>query len=350
MITFQSASSNRFVTPLDLQSIFWKSTSLPKDIVSITGFKQSIGGKKPAIQKTSSGIVGERNAKLKRIEIRFKFRGIAVIRESTVTLSGSVPWEMIYRVTARLVPEVKSLHFEVTNTAVRFYLKKQVRIEGIANQKRKGSNFTLNFDPDVHYFPRLLIRFSDGVVASIFANGTVVAQGKDLKNIESRVRGVLNQYKNPYGSDVKKDPIPARKNLARKRKMMTEARYELANSWNNTRNGYYVRPGPNKRPRFYQVPKNPALVRQKVLRAYSNIGVNVPNNVKSLFMKNMLCFVIPNQEGGDDQLFRGWIKTNDRAKVVGFLKKWDLFNKVNINDIMLIADKLKNLQNYYQLY
>lgn len=69
------------------------------------------------------------------------------------------------------------------------------------------------------------------------------------------------------------------------------------------------------------------------------------NNIKAVFMKNMLCFVIPNQEGGDTQLFRGWIKTNDRAKVVGFLKKWDLFNKVNINDIMLIADKMKNLQS-----
>jgi hypothetical protein len=76
--------------------------------------------------------------------------------------------------------------------------------------------------------------------------------------------------------------------------------------------------------------------------------LNGPNNIKALFMKNMLCFVIPDQQGGDSQLFRGWIKTNDRAKVVNFLKKWDLFNKVNVNDIMLIADKLKNLQNLKQ--
>lgn len=66
--------------------------------------------------------------------------------------------------------------------------------------------------------------------------------------------------------------------------------------------------------------------------------------IKAIFMKNMLCFVVPNQQGGEDQLFRGWIKTNDRTKVVGFLKKWDLFGKVNANDIMLVADKLKNIQ------
>ena len=72
--------------------------------------------------------------------------------------------------------------------------------------------------------------------------------------------------------------------------------------------------------------------------------INGKGGVKAIFMKNMLCFVIPGQQGGEDQLFRGWIKTNDRAKVVGFLKKWDIFGKVNANDIMLVADKLNNIQ------
>lgn len=76
--------------------------------------------------------------------------------------------------------------------------------------------------------------------------------------------------------------------------------------------------------------------------------IDGPDGVKALFMKNMLCFVIPGMEGGDRELFRGWIKTNDRKKVVGFLKKWGLFNKVNINDVMLVADKLKNLQSLKQ--
>lgn len=73
--------------------------------------------------------------------------------------------------------------------------------------------------------------------------------------------------------------------------------------------------------------------------------INGKNGIKAVFLKKMLCFVIPNQQGGQDQLFRGWIKSNDRTKVVGFLKKWDLFGKVNANDVMLVADKLKNLQS-----
>lgn len=73
--------------------------------------------------------------------------------------------------------------------------------------------------------------------------------------------------------------------------------------------------------------------------------INGKGGSKAVFLKDMLCFVIPNVEGGDTQVFRGWIKTNDRTKVVGFLKKWDIFGKVNANDIMLVADKLKNIQN-----
>lgn len=280
MITFQSASSSKSLVPIDLQGLFWKSKTLPKDIVSITGFQQSIGGKTPAIEKNSSGkILGDRNKKIKRVDVRFKFKGFASVRETSITLSGSVPWEMIYRVLVRLVPDAKTLTFTVTNTAVRFYLKKHVRIEAIGSQKRNGSNFKVTYEPEL-YFSKLTIKFSDGIVASVFANGTVVAQGRNLTGIEQRVRSVLESYKNPYGSNVKGTPVPARKNLKKKRNTMTEARYNRANTWTNVRNGYYVRPGPNKRPRFYKVPANPALVRTKVLRAYSNIGVNVPNNVK----------------------------------------------------------------------
>jgi hypothetical protein len=283
-LTFQSATSSRSLTPLDLQSIFWRSSSgkLPKDITSITGFQQSIGGKVPVLQKNANGsITGNKEKNMKRVEVRFKFKGLAVIRESTVTLSGSVPWEMIYRVLARLVPEVKSLTFTVTNTAERFYLKKRVRLEAIANEKLSGPGYTLSYEPEL-YFARIVIRFKSGIVASVFSNGTVVAQGKNLKGIESKVRGVLSQYSKPYGEDVVGTPVPARKNLKKKRLNMTEARYEPAKSWTNTRKGFYVRPGPDKVPRFYKVPANPALVRQKVLRAYSNIGVNVPPMVKYL--------------------------------------------------------------------
>lgn len=278
MLTFQSASSTRLITPLDLQSIFWRTQSLPKDISSIQGFDRSIGGK-PILEKTNSNVIGNKAKKIKRIDVRFKVNGLASVRENNVTISGSVPWEQLYRILQRLVPEVKSLTFQITNTAVKFYLKKRVKLDKIASEKIVSKNYRLTYEPEL-YFTKLTIKFSDGIVANVFANGTVIAQGRDLKNIEKRVKDVLAKYSDPYGENITKSPVAARKNLKTKRLTMTEARYERANSWNNTRNGYYVRPGPNKRPRFYAVPKNPALVRQKVLRAYANAGVNVPNAVR----------------------------------------------------------------------
>lgn len=287
VLTFQSATSDRILIPIDLQNIFWRSKTLPKGITSVTGFSHSIGGtKKPVAEKTSNSngkVVGDSSKPIKRVDVRFSFKGgFASVRERSVTISGSVPWEMTYRVLVRLVPEIKNVKFEITNTAVKFYLKKEVNIEGIYNEKYKTNTYRMEYEPELG-FSRLKIKFSDGVVASIFANGTVVAQGRNLTGIETRVKNLLDSYKKPYkGTAVRKIPIPARKNLAKKRKNITEARYERAKNWFNYKNGYYVRPGPDKVPRFYAVPSKPALVRQKVLRAYANIGVNVPPLTRSL--------------------------------------------------------------------
>lgn len=284
VLTFQSASSTRSLVPIDLQNIFWRSAKLPKDISTITGYSHSIGGTKtPVVEKNASGkITGDRSKKIKRVDVRFSFKGgFASVRENSVTLSGSVPWEKTYRILARLVPEVKTLTFKITNTAVRFYLKKEVNLEGIYREKSRGFGYRIEYEPELG-FSRLKIRFDDNVIVSIFANGTVVAQGKELTGIENRVKDLLSSYKNPYKGNKPKIPLAARKNLAKKRRNITEARYERANNWTSSKNGFYVRPGPNKVPRFYAVPSNPALVRQKVIRAYANLGVNIPPLTKRL--------------------------------------------------------------------
>ena len=94
VLTFQSASSNRSLVPIDLQNIFWRSAKLPKDITTITGYSHSIGGtKNPVVEKNSSGkITGDSSKKIRRVDVRFSFKGgFASVRENSVTLSGSVP-------------------------------------------------------------------------------------------------------------------------------------------------------------------------------------------------------------------------------------------------------------------
>jgi hypothetical protein len=278
-VTFQSAASDGTFGDVDLDGLFFEG-QLPKDIKSVVGFTKAIGGN-PVIQKERDGsVVGKVRGKLGRVEVRFSFRGLAVLRPKSIILSGSVPWEMMYRVLVRLVPRVKGIHFKVNNTAVRFYLKKHVKMRHVYDEyrARRGLPYKMYFEPEI--FSRLTIVFNSGITVHVFFNGTVTAQGRDLTGIESAVKSVLDSYTSPYGPALQKNPTPIRKNLKAKREHMAATRYNAAQSWNSVRPGHYVRPGPNKVPRFYEVPKNPRFVIQKVLRAYHNVGVAVPKNVK----------------------------------------------------------------------
>jgi hypothetical protein len=279
-ITFQSAVSEPGQVHLDLKD-FFINEKLPKDIKSLVGFSRSIGGD-PTVQKSPDGSMVGKPTRLSRVEVRFSTAsGIAVLRKNSITLSGKTNWEVLYRLLSRLVPRIKSIDFELVNTAVRFYLKRYVNLKSIHEQyqRNKRKPYKMFYEPEI--FAKLEIKMANGVVASVFYNGTVVAHGKDLKGIETTVKSILDEYTTPYGPSLNKNPIPARKNLARKRELMATLRYNAAASWTNTKPGFYVRPGPNKVPRFYQIPGNPAFVRQKVLRAYANIGVNVPANVRT---------------------------------------------------------------------
>jgi len=56
-----------------------------------------------------------------------------------------------------------------------------------------------------------------------------------------------------------------------------------ANSWNATKAGFYVRPGPGKQPYFYEVPKGIAAGRKTVIKTYTEAGRNIPKAVRDLF-------------------------------------------------------------------
>lgn len=127
----------------------------------------------------------------------------------------------------------------------------------------------------------------------LFANGTILFQGLKSMDVVKQVHKVFTELFTKYGVDMRATmhlrarhirPVPARKNLSAKRKRAA-GRYEMAFGYDNTKEGFYVRPGANKSPRFYPVPSPSKLplVRQKVLRAYTNAGVNIPNSVKQLF-------------------------------------------------------------------
>jgi hypothetical protein len=56
-----------------------------------------------------------------------------------------------------------------------------------------------------------------------------------------------------------------------------------APSWNATKEGFYVRPGPGKQPYWFAIPAGIASGRKTVIKAYTDAGRNIPAAVREIF-------------------------------------------------------------------
>lgn len=56
-----------------------------------------------------------------------------------------------------------------------------------------------------------------------------------------------------------------------------------APSWNATKPGFYVRPGPGKQPYWFKIPSGVAAGRKTVIKTYSDAGRNIPAAVRQIF-------------------------------------------------------------------
>jgi hypothetical protein len=56
-----------------------------------------------------------------------------------------------------------------------------------------------------------------------------------------------------------------------------------APSWNATKEGYYVRPGPGKQPYWFAIPAGIAAGRKTVIKTYTEAGRNIPAAVREIF-------------------------------------------------------------------
>lgn len=59
-----------------------------------------------------------------------------------------------------------------------------------------------------------------------------------------------------------------------------------APSWNATKEGFYVRPGPGKQPYWFAIPSGIASGRKTVIKAYTDAGRNIPAAVREIFKIN----------------------------------------------------------------
>jgi hypothetical protein len=61
------------------------------------------------------------------------------------------------------------------------------------------------------------------------------------------------------------------------------AKNRRAPSWNSTKEGFYVRPGPGKQPYWFAIPVGIASGRKTVIKAYIDAGRNIPAAVRDIF-------------------------------------------------------------------
>jgi len=82
-------------------------------------------------------------------------------------------------------------------------------------------------------------------------------------------------------------PPSKNEKLAKLRKNKLNARHRLVSGYNYVPNaGQYVRPGPNLKPRLYNIKNNMGLVTAKINKAYRNAGVSMPQYVANMVLAN----------------------------------------------------------------
>lgn len=113
------------------------------------------------------------------------------------------------------------------------------------------------------------------VALNIFSNGTITASCLDPAIAPRAFKTIMTYMDKELILGPNRNAAGGNKKEA-KRVAVTNARYERAAGWNATKNGFYVRPGPNGQPRFYPLVANKSLVRAKTIRAFLNSKVNIP--------------------------------------------------------------------------
>jgi hypothetical protein len=244
---------------------------------------------------------------------------VVITRGGKVTISSSGPWERVVRI---LFPgHIRALiaNAKRTTTMSRFYCNHTIDIKFIFERIFQSNSNDMNVNQaDVFMHEELptaahgiafhqtgmapapvpkstkgfkskvgIVFKKPAVKLNIFKNGTITAVCEDpvdgpkaFKKLVKYIDSKDSSISELIFSNTRSAPASVRttENL---RQQKINTRYPLANSWNAVKSGFYVRPGPNGKPRFYEIPSNTTLVRTKVLRAYANAKVNIPARVKT---------------------------------------------------------------------
>lgn len=273
------------------------------NVTEIKGFKATGGAAIVRYIKNKSDPIGENSmGDVKKWGLRIDFKNpvstayVSVERNDTVVITSSGPYERVLRFLHKYYfPGIFYSDVKVSKIDGRTHVDASIDLEELDRQieaKVPRSVAYFGYEREL-YAGGKLNWVNPKVTLVLFANGTILFLGAKSMDVVKKVQTIFKELFYKYGVDMKgtllrrmyrKKPLPARKNLAAKRKKGA-GRYETAYGYDEPRPGFYVRPGANKVPRLYPVPSPSKLplVRQKVLRAYTNANVPIPQHVKNLF-------------------------------------------------------------------
>lgn len=304
-----------------------KATVDISDVLALTpkGFKEIAGytslSYKPVVRYTGGEWVGEESG-VKFVSAKRASLTILLSKDE-VRVSGSGNMEQVELalqwchkngwITAR--ERDSKLEFKTING--KFSINHKLNLEELARVINTAAppgmlaqKAAFLYDPEVKEtgLKNLTVKFAKPKFTyQFFENGTVLFSGvKDLRDIEvpkelfreifTKYRGIPN-YVFKFGKKFVFAPSKAANNKAR-----LAQRYPSAGSWNAlvspVPRGYYIRPGTNGQPRLYpyqfyrQLQSGPAILESevdlkpiapKVLKAFKNVGKNIPESTKKIF-------------------------------------------------------------------
>ena len=281
-----------------------KNIRLVNNVSEIAGYKRVgekamvrfIKNKKSPIISPSANI---ENVTRWILKIKSPPATVNIFKSGAVQIATSAPVERVARfIDEHYLPGFAKVDIETVKIDGQFFINFILDLDVLGKLLHKylpKGSFTYVNESELH--PGAFLTYK-GIKYLIYSKGQILFMGSDpdiVKKAPMIFAEIFEKYKIPItrpnknvqtrlrrGNAALLSPARAKVN----KKQAGRERYALAPSYNAARNGFYVRPGPNGKARFYPNPKNnrnKAVLRMKVLRAYTNAGVNIPQRVKNLF-------------------------------------------------------------------
>jgi len=302
-----------FKLPVNFRSVF---ESAPKGFSEVLGYKTTF--KKPVVRWDNGRWIGDAEGVSKVIAKRgqqtivltdkyFDVMGLGNYEEALLAIvrNGWAP---------KLLLKATPVYKKIDGI---FYVNKPFVLADLRDELKKLPASMVDsigkYDENVGGVPAIVLKLKKPKwTYQFFKNGTVLFTGiKDPSEREEPRKLFKEFFTEKYDMvammalNLAKSPAigkPAKGGNAAAKKAKLANRYPLARSWNATRQGFYVRPGTNGKPRFYKwrkmernittrewinrgamgLTKKNAVV---VAKAYEKAGIPVPAATRNVFIR-----------------------------------------------------------------